>query len=32
VERVRGQMGFEEEEEEGETNCVWELRLRVIVK
>jgi hypothetical protein len=31
VERVRGQMGFEEEEER-ETNCVWELRSRAIVK
>ncbi len=29
MERVRGQMGFEEEE--GETNCVWELRSRAIV-
>jgi len=25
-------MGFEEEEEERETNCVWELRSRAIVK
>lgn len=32
MERVRGQMGFEEEEEERETNCVWELRSRAIVK
>jgi hypothetical protein len=31
VERVRGQMGLEEEEE-GETNCVWELRSRAILK
>ncbi len=30
MERVRGHMGFEEEE--GKTNCVWELRSKVIVK